>query len=164
MFERNRSEGSFGASVERLRGEFDRWLDVARAQGGRALDAFGLRGEPGSIPPLDLIETPEEFLILVDLPGMEPGSVEVTLAGNMLTLRGEKPLTQTPEGHVVHRSERSFGRFTRSVPMPAPVNPEAVSAEAKDGVLRIRLAKLDRMGSRQIPIQVGAKAPPEHVG
>ena len=160
MSERSRSDSGFGQSVDRLRGEFDRWLEVARSQGGRALDMFGLRGDHGAYPPIDLVETPDEFLVYADLPGLEPGAVEVTLAGNMLTLRGEKPVTRVEEGHVLHRTERMYGRFSRSIPMAAPVNPEAVSAEAKDGVLSIRLQKMDRARARQIPVQISSGSGP----
>lgn len=161
----NRAEGPLVASVERLRHELDRWFEVAMSQGGRALDRFGIRmPERTPTPSVDVVETGDDVIVLADLPGVDPAGLDVSLAGNMLTIKGTKPVTPIAEGHVVHANERAHGKFTRSVPLPAPVNPEIVSAEARDGVLRIRLAKSERAKSRQIQIRVGESNPMRPVG
>ena len=146
--------GPVQASVERLRQEFDRWLEVAMSQGERALDAFRPRGPDRTWgPAVDLLETPGEVLVYVDLPGVDPKSVDITLVGNMLTLRGEKSSLSAEEGRTLHLRERSRGPFQRSIPMPVPVNADDVTAEAVDGVLKIRLAKADQARARQIQIK-----------
>jgi HSP20 family protein len=96
----------------------------------------------------------------LEIPGVNPDLVEVTLAGNMLTVRGEKPATQRDERGVCHVRERSAGKFTRSIPLPAAVNAEQVSAEAKDGVLTIRLTKAERARARHIRVQGSAPTGP----
>lgn len=149
-----RSEGPIQASVERLRHEFDRWLELAMSQGERALDVIRPRGDRPWMPMIDLVETENEVLVYVDLPGVDPKSVDITLTGNMLTLKGEKASIQAEEGRSVHLRERARGPFCRSVPMPVPVNPDDVAADARDGVLRIRLAKPDRLKSRQVQVNV----------
>lgn len=156
-----RPEGPLTASVEKLRQELDRWLEVAVAQGGRALDAFGLRNEKSWSPAIDLIERTDDVLVLVDLPGVAPSAVDVTLAGNMLLLKGKRPDHSQNAEETVHLAERLSGEFCRSIPMPAPVDPEQVSAEAKEGVLRVRLAKTERARPRQIPVQAGGQQQPE---
>ncbi len=87
-----RSEGPITASVERLRTELDRWLDAAMTQGGKALDVMGLRNsEKPWVPHIDLVESPDDVKVYVSLPGTDPQSVDVTIAGNMLTIKGETP-------------------------------------------------------------------------
>jgi HSP20 family protein len=153
--------GPLQTSVERLRHEFDRWLEAAMSQGERALDAIRPRGsDRGWMPFIDLLETPNEVLVLADLPGVDPKSVDITLTGNMLTLRGEKSSLGAEEGRVLHVRERTRGPFQRSIPMPAPVNPDDVTAEADHGVLRIRLAKADRAKARQIQVTTAPSVSP----
>ena len=150
-----RSERPLMASVENLRQELDRWLEVAWTQGEKALDAFGIRPAGGTWSPrFDLIETPDDVRVVVDLPGIDPASVEITLAGNMLTVQGEKPKIAVEEGQVVHTRQWTTGPFSCSIPMPAPLNPEEVSAVAKHGVLHIRIAKSERAKTRQIQVHV----------
>ena len=78
------------ASVEKLRHELDRWLEFAVTQGERAIEAIRPRDAAVAwIPPVDVVESAEEILVVVDLPGVDPKSVDVSLAGNMLTLSGD---------------------------------------------------------------------------
>src|SRR5437016_1029258 len=79
--------GPIGQSMERLRREFDRWLETMLQQGNRALDVVGLKSSERLSPlPVDVLETPTEVHVDVDLPGVEPGLVDVSLTGNMLTI------------------------------------------------------------------------------
>ena len=149
-----RQDRSLAASVERLRREFDHWLDVALSQGEKALDAVGLKGGLGWSPAVDVVEWVDDVTVFVDLPGVDPQAIELTLAGNMLTLKGEKPAVAADDAHVVLRT-RPRGKFTRSVPLPVPVDPDQVAADAKDGVLTVRLTKSERARARQIPVGGG---------
>src|SRR3954463_1789240 len=88
------TSGPISQSVERLRREFERWVDAVLQQGNRALDVVGLRGnERQWSPTVDVMETPTEVQVDVDLPGVEPGLVDVSLAGNMLTIQGPKKIS-----------------------------------------------------------------------
>ena len=148
--------GPLTASVERLRHELDRWLEAAMEQGGRALNAIGLRGFRRPFQPVaDVTEGDDEILVLVDLPGCDPDLTEVTVTGNMLTVKGHKPGVPPAEGRAVHTCERPSGEFSRSIPLPAPVNPDSVSAVARDGVLTVRLAKTERAKARHIRVSAG---------
>jgi HSP20 family protein len=155
-----KSEGPLTSSLERMRQELDRWIESARSQGGRALDMFGLRGEAKVAPKLDLIETDEDIRVVMDLPGVDPNLIQVTIIGNMLTIKGHKPPTPTQANHEVHLNERSQGDFERSIPMPVPVNADDVSAESKNGVLTVLLMKSERVKSRQIPVKSGTESEP----
>lgn len=149
-------QGPLGQTVDRLRQEFERWLAAASTQGGRALDAFGLGGSCHWTPTADVLERADDVLVFLDVPGIPPASIEVSLVGNMLAVSGERVPCEVEAGTTRHLHERCCGRFNRSIPMPVSVNPEAVSAEAKDGVLRIRLAKAETAKSRRIAVQPGS--------
>ncbi|MBT4866631.1 MAG: Hsp20/alpha crystallin family protein, partial [Planctomycetaceae bacterium] len=126
-------QSRLNASVERLRGEFDHWLEAVVSQGGKTLDRFGLRGVGQSfVPAVDVIESAETIEVLIDLPGVDPQSVNLSLVGNMLTIEAEKPEFEANDSQTVHTRERLGGTFSRSIPMPAAVDPEKVTAEAID--------------------------------
>lgn len=155
-----RSEGPITASVERLRTELDRWLDAAMTQGGKALDVMGLRGSGKPwVPHIDLVESPEDVKVYVSLPGTNPQSVDVTIAGNMLTIKGETPTNPVGDDETFHLRQLEHGPFQRSIPMPAPVDAESVTAQSHNGVLTVRLAKSERAKTRQIPVNVGPSGP-----
>lgn len=142
------------ASVDKLRREFDRWVDYAVTQGGRAIDAAGLTTGP-HIPAVDLVETLDEVHVTVDLPGVDPATIDLTLAGNMLTIQATVPARPDAEDADVHRRERATGEFKRSIPMPVAVNPDSVTAESHHGVLFVRLSKAEQLKKRSIKVQGG---------
>jgi HSP20 family protein len=103
-------------------------------------------------PAIDLHETPVEIVLMVDLPGVEPSKIDLSLTGNVLSLRGEKPPTEVAEGHNrVH--ERPVGSFHRQITLTEAVDFDRVQAEARNGVLTIRLPKQEAARPRTIPIQ-----------
>jgi HSP20 family protein len=151
----SRPESRITASADKLRREFDRWLEAAFSQGERALDVMGMRGSRPWSPAIDVVETSDSILVDVELPGVDPSQVDVTLAGNMLTVKGAAPIKPTVEGQSVHLVERRHGEFERSIPLPAPADPEKVSADASQGVLHIRVSKADAVRPRQIRVNAG---------
>lgn len=151
-----RSEGPLKSSLERLRHEIDNWFETALVQGEKALGAVGLRGGDFAWSPrADVVETDNEVLVVLEVPGVNADLIDVTLVGNMLTVRGEKAPTPRDDRAVSHVTERSTGKFCRSIPLPVPVNPDQVSAEAKDGVLMVRMFKAERARARQIRVKSG---------
>ena len=99
-------------------------------------------------PAVDVVETPQELVIMAELPGVDPASIDLSVTGNVLTLRGEKRGGDFPEGAGTLR-ERQFGPFHRQVNLPGEVNFDGVQAEARDGVLKVRLPKQEeRVGGR----------------
>jgi HSP20 family protein len=152
--------GPISQSVDRLKREFDKWVDAALQQGNRALDVVGLRPNDRQwAPTVDLVETPTEVLVDVDLPGVDPAVVDVSLAGTMLTIQGPKKLSPTPEGAVAHLAERMQGPFHRTINLPAPVEPDSVTADLKYGVLKLRLLKSERARLQKIPVHNESASP-----
>ena len=145
-------------SVDKLRREMERVMEAVVERGGRALDKFGLRTASGPwLPAVDLVETADEVLVLVNLPGVDPDSIDLQVVGNMLTINGETPKCDAGEDETAHLSERGCGPFSRSLPMPVSVNPESVSAEVNQGVLTIKLSKAEHLKPRKIPVNVGGE-------
>lgn len=150
------SENPLASSIETIRSELDRWLEIGRTQGGRALDAIGLRPCDKKWSPLvDVVESPEAVVVCADVPGVDPEAIKVELIGNMLTLRGKRPAFDLGDGQTVHVGERASGEFCRSIPMPVPVDSDTVAADIRDGVLTIRLPKSESAKAKEIPIGHG---------
>ena len=117
-----------------------------------------LRGDvaPMFAPALDIEETAEEFVVRADLPGMTQKDVKVSLMGDTLTLRGERKQENLKQDGNMHRVERIFGSFERSIALGVPVRNDKVSALYKDGVLEIHVPKAEEARMREIEVQVAA--------
>ena len=111
---------------DKLREVLAGWIDTVATQGEKALDSLGFRGPGGAwSPPVDVLESKDQILVYVDLPGVDPAKIETVLVGNMLTIKGELPDVVTFAGCHPHRRERAAGAFSRSIPLPVAVNPAA---------------------------------------
>lgn len=103
-------------------------------------------------PAADVYETDDSFVIAVDLPGIERGSLDVSIDDNRLTVRGERG---TDEGHRRGRGNRPSGRFlSRFGPLPPTVDQKRIAAEYKDGVLRLRLPKRGERQAGKVRIDI----------
>ena len=149
-----RPEGPVSQSIERLRGEFDRWIEAAWSQGEKAMDAIGIRGRFWS-PAADVIEDAESVRVLINLPGMRADDVELTLAGHMLTVGGVLPAVDLGPNGELRTQERATGEFRRSIPLPASVAPESISAVCENGVLTVTVAKSEQEKARKVPVRTG---------
>jgi HSP20 family protein len=103
-------------------------------------------------PAIDVFETADEFVLYAELPGVDPASIDLSVTGNVLSLRGVKVATTPPEGHGAV-TERRFGAFHRQITLSNEVNFDAVQAEARHGVLKVRLPKQAAAKPRTIPVQ-----------
>ncbi len=103
-------------------------------------------------PPVDLYETPEEFLVAVEVPGVAPESIDVAAVGSVLTVKGVKESAELPEAHIQVR-ERIFGPFHRQINLPNEVDFDKAEATIDHGVLKIRLPKRSAARTRTIPVR-----------
>jgi HSP20 family protein len=106
-------------------------------------------------PPVDINEYADRFELYVDLPGVEPKSVEITLDNDVLTLSGERSFAKRAgedEQMLRQRSERSHGRFHRRFILPETVDTERVTAKGRDGVLALTIAKQAKAQPRRITV------------
>ena len=138
-----------------------RELATVQDEVNRLFEGFfsrGLRGDARDsfVPAVDVEETPEEFVVHADLPGLSQKDVKVTLTGDMLTIRGERKQESTHRNGGYHRIERVQGSFERSFALGTPVRNDKVKAQFKDGVLEVRVPKAEEARSREIEVQVGS--------
>lgn len=111
--------------------------------------AFGGLGYPA----LDVSDTAKEIIVKAELPGMDKENIDIHLDGNQLVVHGEKKTASEDKNERYVHVERSFGSFSRSVQLPAKVEPDGISATYKDGVLTIRLKKDKTAVPRRIAIE-----------
>jgi HSP20 family protein len=105
-------------------------------------------------PALDVAETDTAIIVKADLPGLEVKDIDVSLRGDILTIKGQKKEEKEEKTKSYHRVERHFGSFERSVRLPAPVKGDQVEASFKDGVLNIQLPKTEEAKQKSIRIKV----------
>jgi HSP20 family protein len=105
-------------------------------------------------PATNVFETKEAFVVKADVPGLTEADVSVSVEDDALVVRGERR-TEAPAGYQVHLRERAPIAFTRKLPLPARVAPDAVSATLKDGVLTVTLPKAKDALPRQIAVKAG---------
>ena len=94
-------------------------------------------------PRCDVTETDEAIVVHAELPGVDVAHMEVTVAEGVLTLRGEKTTERKEETEKRSYSERFFGSFERSITIPAGIDESAIQATLKDGVLEVRVPKVE---------------------
>lgn len=111
----------------------------------------------GRLPSVDIAETNDEVTVTADLPGLDEKDIQVSLDGDILTLRGERKHEKEEKRKNYHRVERSYGSFVRSVALPEGIDRDNVKATFKKGVLQVSIAKLPgaKSASRHIPVQAG---------
>ncbi len=105
-------------------------------------------------PSVDIIEGDHEFRILCELPGLEQGDIDVSIASNVLTVKGNKKEDRTLDGGKYYRRESWSGSFQRTLPLPATIDAEKITAELKEGILQLVLPKRDEAKTKQISVKV----------
>ena len=109
---------------------------------------------PEWAPLVDIAEDDKEYLIKVELPEVRKDDVKVTVESGTLTISGERKAEKEEKGRKFHRVERYYGRFERSFSIPDDAESDKVNAEFKDGVLRVHLAKSEKVRPKQIEVKV----------
>ena len=107
-------------------------------------------------PLVDVFEDADGITLKAELPEVNANEVEIQIEGNTLTLKGERRLEREDKRDAYHRIERTYGAFSRTFTLPNTVDVEHISAESKDGVLRIHLPKKAETKPRQIKVAVSA--------
>ncbi len=105
-------------------------------------------------PAVDMRETDSEYLLDVDLPGLQNDDIDITVVEDTLTLQGTRKAEQQNNEGGVHRRERSFGSFRRSFRFPGGVDAEKITARFEHGVLHVRVPKPAEAKPRKIAVSV----------
>jgi HSP20 family protein len=129
----------------------------------RMVDTFfgtrpGNGGVAGSswMPAVDVTETKEELVLSFDLPGLKEDEITIELEDNVLTVSGQRERKHEREGDNYFRWERRFGKFARSVALPAGVREQDIRATYENGVLEVHVPKPEEHKPKKIQIGVGS--------
>jgi HSP20 family molecular chaperone IbpA len=112
------------------------------------------RQAPGWTPPADLYETPSEFVLTAELPGLKREQIDIHAEDGRVIIRGARaagPGRDIP-CEQYHRVERGHGRFSRTFALPEPIQVDAISAEFKDGILTVTIPKAADRSARKINV------------
>ena len=139
----------FGKKKIEVRREEENPFAMMQREMNRVFDSFnrtwGLGAYPdftgAFMPRLDVTEDAKAFTVTAELPGMNEKEIDLSISGDTLTIRGEKKDEKEDKNKNYYYSERSYGSFMRSVPLPRQVATDQVSASFKKGVLTITLPK-----------------------
>lgn len=138
------------ADLTRLRQQVERLVDESGAPGGTPARAQESRRVWR--PAVDVFEDADSLTLLVDLPGADRQSLDVQLTGEELVIRGERRWSAPEKGACTH-SERPYGQFQRVFRIGLPLQSDAVEASYKDGVLTVRLPKVEAVKPRKVEVK-----------
>jgi HSP20 family protein len=111
------------------------------------------RNYTGVFPLVNVLEDDQSLFVVAELPGFDAGTLDVSVKGDTLTLKGAKAAAQPEEGVNHHRREREAGSFSRSLTLPIKIKADEVSAAYKNGVLTVTLPKAAEARAHQISVQ-----------
>jgi len=132
-----------------LRDEINNLFEgTARSNGARQAQLFN-----GWSPALDLYQTNDDIVAVVELPGMRKEDIELSLHDGMLTIKGERVEEGSGDDKTA-RTERFVGKFCRSISLPTRVDANQVNASYKDGILTVTLPKAEEAKPKQIQVNV----------
>jgi HSP20 family protein len=106
----------------------------------------------GAYPPINVFESGEGTVIVAEVPGLDPAQIELGCQGRTLTIRSERKPLEGEKAVGLHRRERSFGGFSRSIQLPEDLDLQKASAKYENGLLVIRVPKAESAKPRQITI------------
>jgi len=135
--------------LSNLREEMDRLFETPLAGFVRSSNLLS-----GWNPALDVYEDKDNFVVKAELPGMKKEEINVSLQEGTLSISGERKSESKHEESEVCRAERYFGRFQRTVSLPAAVAADKVNAKYKDGILTVTLPKTEESKPKQIDVAV----------
>jgi HSP20 family protein len=105
------------------------------------------------IPPVDISERKDAYLVSVELPGIGIDDLEITFESGLLTIQGERHVAHDSAEQKMHRVERRYGAFRRSITLPTHVMADAIEASMQDGVLQILVPKAAEVQPKRIAVR-----------
>lgn len=134
--------------MARIQSEINRLFD-------NLLDLEDQPGGAGSwMPNADILETEDTLVLKVELPGVAPDKLSLSVHGGNVILRGEKARPSAEGAVEFHTAERQFGRFKRVIQLGVPVNTRLATAELSNGLLEVRFPKVPNRRGEEVPIEI----------
>ncbi len=133
------------SELEKVKAEFDNLFQnlLPTVYGG---------ADMALVPAIDIYETDKEVVVKVEIPGVKKEDLEVSVKDNVLYIKGEKKEEREENTEAIHKVERIYGKFERSITLPQNVKTQEAKAEYKDGILEIRFPKKEESQSTKINI------------
>jgi HSP20 family protein len=127
-----------------LQHEMSRLLADARSHAGTVAREF---------PPVNLYAREDDLLLTLEMSGVDPSQVDVTVTGDAVTVSSERPADVPTEGASFHRRERPSGQFRRSLKLPFEVDPSRTEAAYEKGILRVKMTRPETQKPRKISVK-----------
>ena len=124
--------------------EMNRLLVGARANGGIGQREF---------PPANLYVNDQDLFLTLEVPGIDPARVDITVTGDTIELKGERPAEPVKAGESFHRRERPSGQFKRAIQLPFEVEPSKTEATYEKGILKVRMARPESQKPKKVTVK-----------
>ncbi len=141
---RTRNPWSIFDELESLQTDMNRWLEGRGMNWRRGVTAY---------PPINVWSSPEGLLMDIEMPGIDPKDVDISVLGDELTLKGKVNVKELKKGTVYLRRERTTGDFSRTLKLPFRVEAGAVKASYRNGVLRLSVPRAQEEKPRKIAVE-----------
>jgi HSP20 family protein len=135
--------------VDALRRRFDRLLD------GALLAPLAIDREFTNAPAAELEDTLEAFVLKLELPGIDPKDVDVEVTAESVSITGERRSEKTTQDNGAFHTEFRYGKFQRTIPLPARVQNTNATADYRDGILFLRLPKVEDEKNKVVKLSIG---------
>jgi HSP20 family protein len=141
---------------EDLRAAQDEMLRATRGHGWRPGQQLASGTTPAAwAPAVDISERKDAYLVAVELPGMKADDLEITFEDGLLTIQGERRFAHDSAEEKMHRTERYYGAFRRSITLPSHVEADKIEASVQDGVLQVLVPKTPDVQAKRIQVRAG---------
>jgi HSP20 family protein len=135
---------------------WDPWREIGQLQnemnrmlaGAREYSGFGQR----DFPPVNLYVNEHDLLLTLEMAGIDPEKIDVTVTGDVVSIRGERRADAAAPGESFHRRERPVGRFNREVHLPFEVDPNKTEAAYGKGVLSVRMSRPESLKPKKVMV------------
>ncbi len=135
--------------------EMERWMDEVFRRFTPSIWWRVPAGEVAWMPALEMYEKPNKFVVRAELPGMKKEEIDIHIVGDSLTITGERKTTAEVKDEEYQRCEFCYGKFSRSITLPATINAAKVDATYENGILEISLPKAEEVKPKKIQIKAG---------
>lgn len=132
--------------------EIERFFEDVRRRAFWPWAEFAM--EPIGAPSVDIYEEGEDIVLKAEIPGIKKEELDVNITDNTVTISGEKKKEEKVEKKDYYRVERSYGSFSRSIPLPAEVQTDKSTAKFKDGILEIRIPKTEEAKKKKRRLKI----------
>ena len=115
------------------------------------------RGQESWLPAVDVFDAKDAVVLKAELAGMKPDDIEIEVEDNVLTIKGERKFEEKVDDERYYRVERRYGSFSRSIALPQGVDSDDIQATYEDGVLEVRVPKVEEERPKKISVRAGQK-------